>query len=392
MQISDLVYIDTTGYHFADYPTFLQWLKEQYQGIYGADVYLESDSQDGQWLAIVAQSLYDVAAVGGSIFNSFSPVTGQGVGLSRLVKINGIARQVPSKSSVDVTIVGVAATVITNGVVQDTLQQKWDLPATVTIPGGGAITGTATAQEDGAVTAEASTVTTIFTPTQGWQTVTNADPATPGAPVETDAELRVRQALSTANPSLTVLDGTTGGVANLAGVQKVKAYENDTDSTDANGIPEHSISMVVVGGDDTEICEEIALHKTPGTGTAGDTSEIVYDAHGMPLEIKFQRAVTAEIQAQITIAAGVGWSEDFEALIQAAVAEAINAGEIGVDVLLSKMYAPAYLLGTAAGSTFTISGIELGINSGGLSAANVNLDYDENPVCDPDVDVTVVVT
>ncbi len=392
MQISDLVYIDTTGYHFADFPAFLTWLKEQYQGIYGADVYLEADSQDGQFLAIIAQALYDTAALGGSVFNSFSPATGQGVGLSRLVKINGITRHVPSRSSVDVTIVGVAATVITNGVVQDTLQQKWDLPATVTIPGGGTITVTATAQEDGAISAEANTVTTIFTPTQGWQTVTNDDPATAGDPVETDAELRLRQAVSTANPSLTVLDGTTGGVANLDGVQKVKAYENDTDSTDANGIPEHSISMVVVGGDDTEICEEIALHKTPGTGTAGDTTETVYDAHGMPLDISFQRAATAQIQAQITIAAGVGWSTDFEALIQAAVAEAINAGEIGVDVLLSKMYAPAYLLGTVPGSTFSISGIELGKNSGGLSAANVDLDYDENPVCDPDVDVTVVVT
>ena len=126
MAVTDLVYIDSTGYHFADYPSFLAYLTAQYQNIYGADVYLGSDSQDGQWLGIVAQALYDSAAYGASIYNSFSPSTAQGVGLSRNVKINGLRRQSATNSTVELTIGGTAFTTITNGSAIDSLQQIWN--------------------------------------------------------------------------------------------------------------------------------------------------------------------------------------------------------------------------------------------------------------------------
>ncbi len=391
MLITDLVYIDDTGYHFADYPAFLSWLQGEYRAIYGADVYLEADSQDGQFLAVLAKAYYDTAALGASVFNSFSPATAQGVGLSRVVKINGLERRIPSHSTVELTVVGQASTPITGGIATDSLNQKWLLPDT-TIPGGGSITVTATAEEEGALEAAADTINQIFTPTRGWQTVNNDDPATPGAPVETDAELRVRQSGSTANPSLTVFDGTVGAVENLEGVTKVRGYENDTGSTDANGIPAHKISLVVVGGVDTDIAQAIQVHKTPGTGTFGDTSEIVYDAHGMPLNIAFQRATATTITATVTVAAGVGWSSDFEDLLKTAIADAINLNEIGATIFFTKLYLPAYLPGTPAAGTFDVASIEIGKNAGPQADANIVLDWDENPVCDADVDVTVVVT
>lgn len=389
MELNDLVYIDSTGYHYADYPSFLQWRVEQYQAIYGADVYIDPDSQDGQLLAIQAKADYDTAAKGLAVYNSFSPLTGQGTGLSRLVKINGITRQEPSFSTVTLTIVGTAGTVIANGIAQDTLTQQWLLPVSVTIPDAGTINVTATAAVVGFITAEMNTVTTIFTPTRGWQTVNNAAAATPGAPVETDAALRIRQSQSTADPSLTVFDGTIGGVANVTGVTKVRGYENDSDSTDANGLPEHSICVVVVGGADQDIGDEIMIHKTPGTDTYGDQDVDVTDAHGMPLVIHFQRAVTATIQVTVTGGADIGWSSDFVPLIQAAVAAVINAGQIGDTILLTKLFAPAYLNGTAPGQTYDIATITIGIDSGMESAANIELDFDQNPVCDPDTDVTV---
>ncbi len=391
MEISDLVYIDATGYHYPDYPTTLEWLKGKYRDIYGADAYLEADSQDGQFLAVMAKGYYDTFVLGASVYNSFSPVSAQGTGLARLVKINGLEKQAPSKSTVTLTLVGEAGTVITNGIATDTLSQKWLVPDT-TIPDAGEIDVVAEAEFAGAVNAQADTITSIFTPTLGWQTVNNDVAATPGAPVESDAELRLRQAASTALPSLTVLDGTIGAVENVTGVTKVRGYENDTDATDANGITEHSISMVVAGGADAAIAQAIQTKKTPGTGTFGDTTELVYDSKGMPIEISFQRAVVATIQCTVTLSAGVGWSSDFEALIQAAVAAVINAGIIGNPVLLTKLFIPAYLVGTPAQGTFDIATIELGKNGGGESAANVELDWDEEPVCVADTDVTIVVT
>ncbi len=391
MDVADLVYIDETGYHYADYPTFLAWLQDEYRTIYGADVYLESDSQDGQFLAILAKALYDTAALGAATFNSFSPVTAQGVGLSRDVKINGLNRITATYSTADLTIVGQGGTVITNGVVVDTLDQKWDLPASVTIPGGGTIVVTATSQVAGAVNAQADTINSIFTPTRGWQTVNNSAEATPGVPVETDAELRARQQVSTANPSLTVFEGSNGAVANLSGVTQVRGYENDTGSTDANGILAHSISTMVVGGDADEIAQTIATHKTPGTGTVGTTTKTVYDSHGMPLAIKFTRPTAVVVGVQITLSARVGWTTDYEVDIAAAVAAVVEAFGIGNDVLLSRMFSPAYLPGLP-GTTYDIVSIEMQADMGGFSAANVDIDFDEYPTCDPEVDVEFVVT
>lgn len=391
MQLSDLVNITPAGYFYADYPAFLSWLQDEYRAIYGADVYLEADSQDGQRLAILAKAFYDAAAKGAATYNSFSPVTAQGVGLSRNVKLNGISRRAPTHSTADVAIVGVSGTTITNGVAIDTLNQKWDVPSPTTIPGGGTITVTVTAQEEGALNAQANTINRIFTPTLGWQTVNNAAEATPGVAVETDAALRIRQTQSVADPSLTVLDGTIGGVSNLTGVTKVRGYENDTSSTDGDGLLAHSIALIVLGGDSIEIAQEILLHKTQGCYTNGTTSELVYDAHGMPSTIRFYRPTNVTITATVTISIGVGYSSDFADLIKQAVADYVNSIGIGNDALITKFFVPAYLNGSINGQTYDIVTIEIGKNASPQSDVNIDIEFNELPICDSAVDVTVTV-
>jgi len=70
MAVSDLVYVDSTGFHLADFPSFDAYVKGLFQSIYGEDIYLEADSQDGQLAAAFAQCLYDVGAVAQSVYNS----------------------------------------------------------------------------------------------------------------------------------------------------------------------------------------------------------------------------------------------------------------------------------------------------------------------------------
>lgn len=394
MEFSELVYIDETGYHFADYPTILSWLQGKYREIYGQDVYIEPDSQDGQWISVQAKYLYDTAALGASIFNSFSPSTAQGVGLARNVKINGLTKRSATLSTVDLTCVGTAGTVLgvagAPAIAIDTLEQKWNIPVGTTIPGGGSIIVTAEAQESGAVQAVIGSVNRIFTPTRGWQSVTNATAATAGVPVETDAELRARQAISTANPSNTVLEGTAGAVANLAGVTAVRPYENDTSATDGNGIPEHSISMVVIGGDVTEICTTILTHKTPGCGTFGDTSEVVFDSKGMPTNISFERPADIPIEVEVVISVNAGYTSDYATLIAEAVANTVNEFGIGNDVLYTRLFIPAYLQGTPAFGTFDVVSIKISRDGDPVAASNVDILWNERATCDALIDVTVV--
>ena len=391
MAIADLVYVDATGFHYPDYPTILQYLIDEYKTIYGADTYLASDSQDGQWVSIQALAIFDTVQVAAAVYSSFSPLTGQADALSRNVKINGIRRRTATYSTADLLVIGASGTVISNGQTEDTLGQKWNLPATVTVPLGGSITVTATAAEAGATTATAHTIDKISTPTLGWQSVDNALDATVGAPVETDAELRIRQTFSTSLPSLSVLDGTIGAVASVDGVARFRGYENDSNITDDNGIPAHNIAIVAKGGDSQAIGDAIAIKKTPGTGTYGTTNVTTFDQYGLPNVISFFRPTTATIGVEVTVKPLTGYTTGFSDLISAAVSSFINTLKIGDDVLITKLYVPANLPGTAAGATFDISLLRTKKNAGAFGASNIVVEFNEVAQSDPLVDVTVIV-
>ncbi|RQR87735.1 MULTISPECIES: baseplate J/gp47 family protein [unclassified Burkholderia] len=321
--------ISAAGISAPAFSDLIAYLIAKYQDIYGTDLYLGADSQDYQFLAIQASAINDLNASIIAAYNAYSPATAQNANLSSVVKINGLARNVPTNSTVDQIIVGVVGTVITNGVTQDANGNKWSLPASVTIPVSGTITVTATCQTAGAVQAGIGTVNQIATPTLGWQSVTNATAAAAGAPVETDSQLKARQAVSTALPSRTVLEGTVGAVWAVPGVTRVTPYENDTSTADANGVPGNKIYIVVEGGDSTAIASAIAAKKTPGTGTYGTTTVTVTDAYGIPHPISFYRPTYDAITCAITLKALAGYTTAIGAAIQNAVSAYINAVVIG---------------------------------------------------------------
>ncbi len=383
--------VTASGISAPDYQTILNTLTGYFQQIYGDDVYLESDSKDGQMLAIYALGIHDANNSAIAVYNSFSPATAQGRGLASNVKINGIAVTPASRSTADVRIVGQVGTLITNGTVRDSNGISWSLPASVVIGIDGTVTVTATCQIDGAVVAPAGSITEIGTPTRGWQSVTNPAAATAGRKVETDAELRQRQAKSVAIPSLTVLDGIMGAVATLDGVERYRGYENDTSVEDANGLPPHSISLVVAGGDAAAIAKTIATKKTPGGGTYGTTTISVTDKYGIVHPISFFRPTSVDIYARVEIKALQGYTSAVGEEIRTAVAAYINEIEIGDPVYLTRLFLPANLNGSADSATFDITDLQIGTSPGSLAPANVVIGFNAVAACAPaNVEVVVI--
>jgi uncharacterized phage protein gp47/JayE len=371
-------YIDAAGIHTPTYPDILAKRQADFRAIFGADLYLEADSQEGQMLAMFAQAEHDANQLAVAVYNAFSPQTAQGAGLSRMVKINGLTRLTASHSTAEVHLVGTVGTSITAGVVADVAGRKWDLPASVTIPSGGSITVTATAQDEGDIQAAAGEIATIATPTRGWLSVTNAAAATPGAAVESDAVLRKRQGVSTALPSKTVLEGIAGAVANLSGVTRCQPYENDTDAVDANGLPAHSITLVVEGGDDAAIAEAIRLKKAPGVRTNGTTAVAVADEYGVPGTMRFYRAAPVAPYILVGLKALAGYVSTTGVAIQANLAAYQNALGIGEDVLLSKLYTPINAAEpVAAKKTFEVLSLAIGRTEATAAAANLALAFNE---------------
>lgn len=383
--------VTPTGILVPSYADILQQLKNMVWSIYGSDVDLDADTQDGQMLSIFAQAIADANEMAAAVYNSFPPTFAQGAALSSVVKINGIARQAASASTAIVTITGVAGVVITAGLVGDDLglETQWALPDSVTIPGGGTINVTATCTVVGNTTMGAGHLTVILTPTRNWQAVTNAAAATPGNPVESDAALRVRQGKSVAIPAQTVLDAIFGAIANLAGVGRLAIYENDTDTTDGNGIPSHSISPVVEGGDINQIAAAIANKKTPGTGTFGTTTVTVFDSRSMPNPISFFSLTGVPITVEVTIHSLTGYVSSTGVAIQQAVSDYINALSIGEDSFLTKLYTPANLTDPAIVDTFVVTLIKQS-RTGPVAPANVVIAFNEAASCNPGL-VTVIV-
>lgn len=383
--------IDKNGISAPSFDEILSYLQESYRGIFGADVYLGNDSQDGQFIGIVATAINDSNAAAVASYNARSPSTAVGNGLSSVVKINGLKRLVSSFSTVDVDLVGVAGTEINDGLVADTNGNTWALPPYVLIPPAGTVTVTATALTEGEIIAAAGTVTKIKTPAYGWQSVTNASAAEPGAPVEKDAVLRVRQSKSVSLPSLTILDGIVGAVGDLAGVTQVKAYENDTDTTDGNGLPEHSISLVVLGGDATEIATAIQKKKSPGTYTHGSTSVSVVDSRGIANTIRFYTPTPVATSVAIQLHALTGYTTAIATAIKQAVADYINALPIGQDVTLTRLYLPANLNGSTDSLTFELTSLLIAAKPATPGASDVAIAFNARATCAlADISVTVV--
>ncbi|MDZ3173472.1 baseplate J/gp47 family protein [Klebsiella pneumoniae] len=385
--------VTAEGISAPDYQTVLDTITGYFQQIYGSDAYLEPDSKDGQMVALVALAIHDANNTAISVYRSFSPATALGDALTSNVKINGITRRAATNSTVDLLLTGTVGTTITNGSVRDTNSVVWNLPATVVIGSDGTVVATATCANSGAVAAVAGSVNGINTPTRGWASVTNPLAATVGVAAETDAELRVRQSQSVALASLTPFDAVDGAIANVEGVTRHKLFENDQEVSDSNGLPPHSISAIVEGGDATEIANTIRSVKGQGVSTYGTTSVIVTDKYGNPYTIRFSRPIDVPVYVAITLKALTGYSSEVGDEIKAAVASYINSLAIGDSVLLSRVYSPANLGVVSGGNAryYDIMELLIGRSADDVAAANLVVAYDESASCSVD-NIALVVT
>jgi uncharacterized phage protein gp47/JayE len=363
-------YVDSSGLHVPTYDDILQDIITNVKSLYGSDIYLENDSADYQLLSIFALKVHDAMQAMQLAYNSRSPVTAVGAAFDAIVKLNGIRRKTPSYSTCQVILTGVAGTVVSNGVVQDLSGYKWDLPATVNIGPGGTVTVTATCETIGAINAAISDISQIVTPTSGWTSVTNAVEAVAGQPVETDTELRARQAISTELPSHSMFAGTVAAVANVSGVTRYKGYENNTNTEDDDGVPGHSIAMVVEGGEDEDVAFAIYANKSAGCGTYGTTTISVEDPYyELTIDINFFRPTYVDIFLTLTITPLTGYTSAIADDIKAALADYLDTLEIGEDLTLSALYAVAMGVTDIKAPAFSITALTAGQQ--GLSSISV---------------------
>lgn len=382
-------YVDGSGLHMPTYQDILDDMIASMKKIYGSDIYLGNDSADYQFLSILALKVADSYQAVQYAYNSRSPTTAVGAALDSVVKLNGIYRKPAGFSTCELYITGTAFTEIKNGSVKDATGNVWNLPASVVIGSDGSVLSTATCSVAGAITALPGDITQINTPTMGWKAVENKVSAIPGNAIETDGELRNRQAISVANPSQTMLSGTLGALRALKDVARVSVYENDTNISDVDeennpfGLPPHSITCVVEGGNDNEIAEAILYHKGIGCYTNGTKVVKVKDQNEYINTVRFYRPIYVPIHVHVKIKKYTGYISSLSSTVKRAIYDYIKGLEIGRDVSISM------LTGVIVGCNpipskplFGISSITIGRSAGSMAAGDVDINYNE--VASPD--------
>lgn len=290
-------------------------LTQDFKDIYGEDINVESNSPDGQLINIMAQMLEDQYELLNQVNASFDPDQAIGTVLDQRCAINGIQRKGGTYTYVTIEVEA-DRSVTLDGIDRVSPEQAYTisdnegnlfvLSATTPINSGTSQL-VFRALNVGNVEVLPNTITTPVTIILGVISVNNPGVAiTQGTNEETDAELRERRKRSVAISNQGYVDGLAAALENLSDVTKVNVYQNRSNTTDADGIPGHSIWVVIQGGTDAEIGQVMDNKVAGGVGMKGSQSVNVEQSDGQVATYYFDRpsAQTLYVQLEITPLAG----------------------------------------------------------------------------------------
>lgn len=196
------------------------------------------------------------------------------------------------------------------------------------------------------------TITVMITNISGFDMVENLIIPTYGRIRETDIELRHSYIAKSAIRSTRMIDSICSQlINNISNVESATGYENDTDSTDSEGRPPHSVEIIVDGGDETEIAVIILAKKAAGIQTFGEITVNVATEYGDSVPIRFNRPEYIYVWMKVTLDADQSYLPTNYAnlTIDSIVADA-SALKVG-DNMLSQTFNDG-IYGTVGGVTY----------------------------------------
>lgn len=284
--------VTKTGITVDSYQTIYNRLSNQFKKIYGNDVNLDSDTPDGQLLALFAKEMETIHQSVSFIVQMLDPYQAMGQWLEQRALYAGIIRNTASYSYIDsVIITGKPNTHIPlNTVLIDQNKHQWIVTEAITLNELGSGRTQLRSNELGNYKVKINEMLQLSTIIIGIEKVIVNSESHGGSEEESDADLLKRFMLSHSINSNDERLGIKAALYNLPGVAKCEVYENYSHLTDDKGIPPHSINVVIAGGDDEEIAQTIARKKIGGCGLSGKLEKKVwlYDAQRL---VRFDRPI-----------------------------------------------------------------------------------------------------
>lgn len=380
-------------------------LEAAMRGAFGASLSLGDRSIFGQIVGIIAERLADLWSNMERVNSSQDPDKATGASLDALCALTGTARPPATFSAVTLTLTGTPATVVPLGTAAATAStaKNFALVAAATITvvptwvtatiysvgnrvtnggsvyqctvggtssggptgidptaliadgtvtwtwlglGTGAIDALANAQVTGVIEGFARDITVRINQVAGWSSVTNLLDAAPGRDVASDGVLRQLRVAELSGDGETTLDAITAALLSLTDVTSCTVFVNNTDFTDANGTPPHSIAPLVeiaVGATfDQEIWDTLLANVAAGILTFGTSIGTSVDSQGNPQTMAFSRPTAIPIYVRLVVLKDLTYPGDGDAEVADAVATWGQNQAVGKDVVASAIVAQAF--------------------------------------------------
>jgi uncharacterized phage protein gp47/JayE len=327
-------------------------------------VNLETVSPTGQIVGTIAGQIAKVWEMGEGVYHA-GQIDSSGYSLKAVAALTGTLADAGEPSTVAVLLnLDAGATVAADSRIQveDRPDAVFRILADVTNSGISTddIPAEAYSDEYGPIVANAGTLNVILDAAAGWNAVTNPEDATLGKLEDSDAELRIRREQELALGGDTTVGAIRAAISPLDGVTSVQVIENDTDAT-VDTVPPHSIEVIVLGGTVAEIAAAILAEKPAGTGTSGNTTEIVPNEQGNLKTIKFTAPTVIDVWVQVTITGGSYLTYVGDDNVKAALIAYQDGKPPGTDVIAGRLAAVVYGLGGVADAPEAVVTVTVGV-------------------------------
>lgn len=312
-----------------------------------ANLNTEADSVLGNLNAIFLAKLHAAWEQMQVTYQSAYPDTSSGVPLSYISAITGTIRQPATKGTVTATVTLDASTYLPAGSgasVDGEPTMQFVTIADFTAPGTPPSDDYEVAMEavvTGATTfANSGQLTVIDTPVSGWTAVTNAAASLLGTGIETDAELRIRREEELARPGTGTIPAIIVDMEEVDGVIDASVFENTNSYTDSDGLPPHSIEIVMLleaGVVPQDLHDRILEVKPAGTYTYGSTAGTADDIAGNTHYTAYSEAVEVRTYIVLTLTSDPEFYTDDTTIEEAIETWGIANLGIGEDVFASDL-------------------------------------------------------
>lgn len=187
----------------------------------------------------------------------------------------------------------------------------------------------------------------MVTQVPGWTEVANLQPGAVGHLAENDAEVRVSYRRGIYRLGAATLPALQSNLKErIAGALAVRVYQNDDDLPDAFGRPPHSIHVVIDGGVEDDIGEQIFRTVAGGIDTHGDRMVVVTDNDGVPQRIRFDRSHRLYTWVRVRVRTQDPEEERFPGdgynTVKKGIVAIANELGIGEDVVVQRLYAGVF--------------------------------------------------